>query len=186
MRRLIGTIVAAHLCVGCDSPPEPVGCDEPGVCDATPEPVGELIVGSSGSDGAGFVEIADGSDVEISPGSQGGFHVWLNFRVRGVSGPVRPEREARRVRDGELVFRGYPEVLDVPAEALQSWWDRPFATPAFMCPTPIGVNVVDEEMVFQVRLVTEDGVVLAEDRWIARLRCPEGDLGDFCLEICSG
>jgi hypothetical protein len=162
-------------------------------CDAVelePEPdpdlLGEALAGSAGADGSGFVPVADGTEVELIPGAQGGFHVWLNVSVHGFAGIVLFERRARRASDDVLVFRGLRQLIEVPDQAMDGWWDNPYATPAFMCPSPIGIKVYDEELVFEIELTDEDGEVLATDRLRLIPRCPEGEQAEFCRQICAG
>ncbi len=172
IRSIICTLAA--LCIGC------AGMEE------EPPLVGELVAGSAEYDGSGFVAVEDGSEVELIPGAQGGFHVWLNVRVQGVAGELYLEREARRVSDEQLVFRGIPQYVDIPEDAMNQWWDGDAATPAFMCPTPIGIKVYDEELIFNVWLTDGDGEILAADELSLIPRCPSGDQAEFCREICSG
>src|SRR5215208_2424513 len=112
----------------------------------------ELLAGGADEYGDGFIELPDYSDVDLVPGAQGGFHVWVNVRVHGIEGPVVIEREARRVNDGALVLRGVEQPLDVPTDAMEDWWESPTGTPAFMCPTPIGLSILDEPIRITIRL----------------------------------
>jgi hypothetical protein len=159
-----------------------LGCgQEPG-----PSGPGEVEAGSAAADGSGFIEVVDGDQVELIPGAQGGFHVWINVRVHGAAGIFYVERDARRVADDALVLRGIGQPVEVPAEAMEDWWESPTAGPAFMCPTPIGIQVFDQEIEYTVRLVDESEAVIAEDHIVLTPRCPAGDQYDFCLEICAG
>src|SRR5690606_14625107 len=45
----------------------------------------QLHAGNARADGTGFIEVVDGQDAELVPGSQGGFHVWINVRVHGLA-----------------------------------------------------------------------------------------------------
>lgn len=159
-------------CLGSD-PPEP-GQVEVQAGSAAPD------------DGLGFLEVEDGTPVTLVPGAQGGFHVWLGMRVHGISGRVTVERAARRASDQALVFRGLPQGLEIPEEALDGWWDSPVAAPAFMCPSPIGIQVFDEALIFEVRLLDDDDQPLAEDQLILIPGCPEGEQAAFCHDICAG
>jgi hypothetical protein len=179
-----GTVVAVVVALcGCgDDPDQPDG----GLGLAA-----ELVVGSTSSDRTSFVEVADGDDVPLVSGSQGGFHVWTGLRVRGASGTLYLEREARRVSDGELVLRASTVVMELPDHAMADWWERPDgdsgeALPSFMCPTPIGLRVRDEPLRLRAQVLTPDEELLAEDEMVFVPRCPEGDEADFCAEICSG
>jgi hypothetical protein len=144
----------------------------------------ELVVGTAGFDGLGFVEVTDGQDAELVPGSQGGFHVWVNLRVHKAMGTLIVEREARRVRDGRLVLRAVPRNFEVPEEAMLDWWSAEEAAPGFMCPSPLGVNIIGEEIEFTVRLLDQDEHLLAEDSMIVVPFC--NTQPEFCQEICSG
>ena len=146
---------------------------------------GELQLGGAPLGGEGWVELTGGAEVELVPGAQGGFHVWLNARVTGAAGPLYFEREARRADSGELVLRSLPQAVDVPEDAMEDWWETPSAWPAFMCPSPIGIVVHDQPITFSVELVDDLGEVLAHDEITLIPRCPASHL-DFCHEICSG
>ena len=147
---------------------------------------GEILAGTADPDGTGFVEVPDGTDAELRPGSQGGFHVWLNVSIRGLEGRLTIEREARRLSDDALVYRGQRQTLEIPEDAMLEWWDNPTAAPAFMCPSPIGIQVYDQELLFTVRLLDENDGILAEDQISLTPRCPEGDQEAFCHRICAG
>lgn len=53
-------------------------------------------------------------------------------------------------------------------------------------PSPIGIRVFDEELVFEVRLLDNNDRVLARDQVVLTPRCPEGDQAAFCYQICAG
>jgi hypothetical protein len=160
-------------------------------CDGAPrdDSDAEIEAGTAGPDGWGYVPGVDGTDVSLVPGAQSGFHVWLNVRVRGIAGELALERTARRQRDGVLVFRGLPQLIEIPAAARDDWWESPVAAPAFMCPSPIGIQVFDEALVFEVRLLSDrgdDASVLAEDTLVLIPHCPSGGQAAFCADICAG
>lgn len=162
----------------------PDGAPDPG-SDAAPSGV-SLALGGADIDGTGFVPIQDGADVTMVEGAQGGFHVWTGMRFKGASGRLQLVREARRTADDALILRAPVQVIDVPAEAEGAWWQDPTAQPSFMCPSPIGIQVYDQEIDIHGTLYAPDGTtVLAEDDIILVPRCPE-DSVDFCHEICSG
>ncbi|GAB4568927.1 MAG: hypothetical protein Tsb0020_22830 [Haliangiales bacterium] len=145
-----------------------------------------IEAGTSNQDGTSFVQVPDGTEVTLEPGAQGGFHIWLNLRVRGISGRLFVEREARRAVDGALVFRGLRQAIDIAPAAVDDWWESPAAAPAFMCPSPIGIQVYDEPLVFAIRLLDADDQVLASDELALVPRCPEDAQADFCRDICAG
>jgi hypothetical protein len=151
----------------------------------------DLVVGSTSSDRTSFVEVADGEDVPLVSGSQGGFHVWTGLRLRGASGTLYLEREARRMSDDALVLRATTVVMELPDQTMDEWWERPQgdsadALPSFMCPTPIGIRVRDEPLRLRAQVLTPDEELLGEDEMVIVPRCPEGDEAEFCAEICSG
>ncbi|ACY15857.1 hypothetical protein [Haliangium ochraceum] len=181
-------LLPAWLAAGCgadDDPPAVVDAAPDATPDARP-PTGALELGTAAGDGSGFIAVEDGAEVSLIPGAQSGFHVYINMRVRGVAGTVLVERTARRQRDGSLVFRGIRREREIPEEARADWWESPTADTAFMCPSPIGIQVYDEAIVFQTRLLLEDESVVAEDELVLLVRCPEEQQRDFCLSICAG
>jgi hypothetical protein len=146
----------------------------------------ELVAGNAAADGSGFVAKQDGDDASLVSGAQGGFHVWISLRLHGAAGTFYAVHEARRVSDETLVLRGNRIVLDIPAQSGEDWWESPFASPAFLCPSPIGIQVFDEPIRFSVELRDTDDVPLARDDLVLVPRCPAGDQEAFCHEICSG
>jgi hypothetical protein len=154
---------------------------------AMPEPPpgdAMLALGSAATDGTGFVAL-DG-DQTLVPGAQGGFHIWLTYRVAGMAPEkVHVHRESRRVSDNALVLLA-DGTTDVGAPGDDGWWALPAPLPSFMCPTPIGINVIDERMLFDVTLTTIDGAPLAHSSAEATVHCPTGDQAAFCAKICSG
>lgn len=162
------------------------GCAEP-VEEPEPSPPlpGELEAGVA-VDGQGFTTVGESAEFTLEPGAQGGFHIWVNLRLLGVSGELYVEREARRVVDGELVSKAIRQYLLVPDDALSDWWENPDPMPSFLCPAPLGLQVNDQELLFDVRVTTEDGAVMAADQMTLTARCPDGAQAEFCLDICSG
>jgi len=153
--------------------------------DARP-PAGELELGGATNDGTGFVALADGADVTLIPGAQGGFHVWISVRSRGVAGDLLITHEARRVTDGTLVLAGSRRHLAIPDDAIGAWWSPARATPSFMCPAPLGVRVFDEPLRFRVTLTGEDDQVVSTGQLVVTPRCPTGAHAAFCADICAG
>ncbi len=153
---------------------------------AKPPPMGDamLALGSAAVDGTGFLPL--GGDQTMVPGAQGGFHVWLKYRVAGMApGKIKVHRESHRVSDDALVLLTDGEQ-DVGTAGADGWWELPMALPSFMCPTPIGINVIDEAIEFEVTLTTSDGAPLARSSAQATVHCPSGDEAAFCAKICSG
>lgn len=76
--------------------------DAPGVCEAN----GALVTMGSGIDASllNFRRLADGDRVVLTPGPQGGQHVWLGLRARGVDPrQARIHLRAYRVTDDRLI-----------------------------------------------------------------------------------
>ncbi len=163
-----------------------LACALAGCGGSTPQPHGDamLALGSAAVDGTGFLPL-DG-DQTMVPGAQGGFHVWLKYRVAGMApGRIHVHRESHRVSDDALVLLT-DGTQDVGAAGSDGWWELPTALPSFMCPTPIGINVIDEAIEFEVTLTTSDGAPLARSSAQATVHCPSGDEAAFCAKICSG
>lgn len=157
-----------------------------------PEPAGELVIGGGHDDGSpGFVELGDTVDLELAPGAQGGFHVYLNVRVpASIMNPTNEvylERQARRETTGELASQARQRARFVRA-ADPAWFETEEPFRMFMCPTPVGVPVRDEVLLLRVRAFEEsaDTAPRAEGELRFRPRCPAGDQAEFCARICSG
>lgn len=156
-----------------------------GCCGAAP-PSGTAMVllGGTAPDGSGFSPL--GGDQILVAGAQGGFHVWLKYRVAGMApATVRVHREAHRASDDALVLRT-DGTQDIGPAGPDGWWELPAALPSFMCPTPIGVNVIDERIRFDVTLTTADGAPLGAGDAEATVHCPTDGQADFCRRICAG
>lgn len=144
----------------------------------------EIGVAVDGSEG--FVLIDDGEDAPLASGAQGGFHVWTAPRFKGAMGTLYLDRTARRVEDGILVLRASRLVIDVPEDAMDSWWRDEEAIPSFMCPPPLGIQIHDSAIEFSFELFNEDEQLMATDTLIVTPRCPAGIAGEFCRQTCSG
>lgn len=145
-----------------------------------------FVAGSASDDGTGFVPVADGASVPLISGAQGGFHVWVNVQIEGVMGELTLEREGRRDDTDQLVLAVSRTPLDVPEDAMDAPWDAPEAAPSFMCPTPVGISVIDQPVRFRVRLLDEADGVMAEDTIVVRPSCPMGEgLGEYCRNVCD-
>jgi len=128
---------------------------------------------------------SDGQDVTLVEGAQGGFHVWMQYAVQGLQpGTVTLERSATRASDGAvvLVYRG---DVDVGAPDAGGWWTAPAPIPMFMCPSPIGIGVIDTPIDYALRLLGDGDVELGRAAISLVPHCPE-DQADFCTRICSG
>lgn len=144
-----------------------------------------LEIGTVSNDSASFLPMA--GDQTLVAGAQGGFHVWLTYRVAGVRpGETRVIRTVRRVADDRLILFT-DGVQDIGAAGPDGWWQLPAALPSFMCPAPIGVKVNDSLVQFDVKLVDPESMAtLAEGTAEATPRCPEGAQMAHCVDICDG
>lgn len=166
-------LILVTLLAGCSAPP-PGGHAPP---DLSPPlaPAGEMAV----------LALTDGQDDTLVEGAQGGFHVWMQYAVRGLPAATYTlERSAHRASDGAvvLVFRG---DVDIGAPSGDGWWTAPAPIPMFMCPSPIGISVVDVPIDFALRLVDAAGAERARATITLVPRCPAAQL-DFCTRICTG
>lgn len=138
-----------------------------------------------------WVDFTDDKQAELAPGAQGGFHVWVLYRIGLNDRPrkVRVERIADR-----LAGDGSRQRVLTTSNTLQLVDDMPYESPmpipSFMCPTPIGVNILDAPLELLVRISDAEGdmAVLAEKSVRLQPICPPvGDSQrDFCLRICTG
>jgi hypothetical protein len=144
----------------------------------------KLTLGTAATDGTGFLPL-EGNATLVS-GAQGGFHVWLKFRIEGVaSEQIQANHTARRTSDNKLVSVGQ-RFQEIGSPDAEGWWETPQGTPSFMCPTPIGVNVIGETVDFEVQILDSNGKELCTAQSTATIQCPTGTSAAFCSQICSG
>jgi hypothetical protein len=123
------------------------------------------------------------AQVQASPGAQGGYHVAVMYRVTGKALPgVLFEHRVTRVSDARLVSKGNRTMTIDPVAAGQSW-TTPGPVIIFICPTPVGVNVLGEPLHFEVT-ASKSGEVLGKAEGDATFGCPPNDA--FCASICAG
>ncbi len=154
------------------------GCDGP-----QPGPAGSsasLTLGGAAADGS-FVKLDDGQTVSLVAGAQGGFHVWLNWLLDGAPpGDATLERTAHRVSDDAIVLRVTGDVTLAPNTDAS---DGPI--PMFMCPTPIGISVLDQPIVYRLTFRDGAGAEIAHQEITLVPHCPADDVA-FCQQICTG
>jgi hypothetical protein len=139
-------------------------------CSGGPPPLVTLALS-----GPGDAPLSDGQDVLLEPGAQGGFHVWLTWRADGMEpAELQLERTARRLADDKVVLRTSGAVRELGG-----------TIPMFMCPTPIGISVVDQPIVFRLSLGDSSGARLAAGAITLVPHCPDGQR-EFCERICTG
>ncbi|MSP58991.1 MAG: hypothetical protein EXR72_01395 [Myxococcales bacterium] len=149
-----------------------------------PSGPGQITLGSIAKDGT-WKSLSDGEEVKLEPGAQGGFHVWMKFRAHDVPpGDLTMLRTARRLTDNKLVLKSSgAQKMGAPGD--DGLWELPAAVPMFMCPSPIGLSVVDLPIVFSIVLQDPAGKTIAENEITLLPRCPD-DARAFCEKICTG
>ena len=162
-------------------------CGDPVAPPAVDAPPARVVVGTVDASKQGFVPMA--GDQTLVAGAQGGFHVWLKYRVVGLQArTVRVLRTVRRVADDRLILKT-DDIVDLGAPGADGYWELPAPVPSFMCPAPLGVQVNDQPVRFEVQLVDPDSsATLADGTAGATPRCPTADATQhaFCVSICSG
>lgn len=124
------------------------------------------------------------SDAFATPGSQGGFHVNVFYKLpEGGVGEVTFEHRVVRASDDKLVSTGSRQ-WDLGLFRVSSW-ESPAPVNVFMCPTPVGVDVIDRELLFTVKAKDAMGRVLAAGTARATFRCGP-NAGTYCTNICKG
>lgn len=142
-------------------------------------PEGTLELG--GEDGGTFITFP--SRATATPGAQGGYHVPVMYKVTGqAQTSVTFEHRVTRLSDGVLVSKGTRTLNVDPVAAGQSWF-TPGPVIIFICPTPVGVAVVDQQLHFEIT-ATKSGEILGRTSGEAQFGCPAGD--NFCASICAG
>ncbi len=143
-------------------------------CGGAASPI-SLELSGANDDGSGFLAL--GGDAHLVRGAQGGFHVWLKYRVKGL-----PDEQVHVIRsavrsDGKTVLNALPLVQTVAPDFESE------AMPSFMCPTPIGVQVYDQTIELKLEL-RDDHAAIADASATVIPRCAQDD--DFCRRICGG
>jgi hypothetical protein len=156
-----------------------------GAC--APEPPIKLVLGTTDAAGAGFYPLT--GDQPMVAGVQGGFHVWLKFRVSGrFPGAVWVESSTRRADDDTLILESAWQA-EISAPSADGYWELPMPWTAFLCPSPPGVRVQDQLVRFVVVLRDRnDKAELAAANAEATPHCPTADQSEqsLCVKICSG
>jgi hypothetical protein len=169
--------VVASLVVACGPPPP--GAD--GGVDGGDVVAGPLELRTTNEQDQ---QVPLSGDVFAHPGSQGGYHVnGLYSLPEGGSGQLTFEHRVVRASDEKLVSVG-SRVFDLGA-ARVSTWSTPAPVTIFICPTPVGVDVVGQELVFTVKAKDQAGRVVASGTARATFRCG-AMAGTYCEMICKG
>jgi len=143
--------------------------------------VAPLELSTTDENGA-FVPLT--GDAFAVPGSQGGFHVNVLYKLpEGGVGEVTFEHRVVRASDDKLVSTGSRQ-WDLGLFRVASW-ASPSSVNVFMCPTPVGVDVIDRELLFTVKAKDAMGRVLAAGTARATFRCGP-NAGSYCTNICKG
>lgn len=148
--------------------------------------VARVVIGGAGEAGR-FVALTDGQDVRLEPGAQGGFHVWVTFRMsHRAGGSMDLERRAHRLDDDKLVLRTRARI-DLAEAGADGWSESAAPLPMFMCPSPIGLSVIDRPIVFELQFLDERGESQAAGAVTLTPRCPDDEASHaFCQRICTG
>ena len=155
------------LCVGCGKA----------------EPAFAVVVRSAVADGTKSQPLA--SESTLTAGAQGGFHVWLDVRFTGAKAErTRVKHTVRRKSDGVLFSTG-ERTLDVGAAGPEGFWESSPAWPAFLCPSPLGINILGEPAVIKLEVSTVDGTLLGTAEANTQFSCPAAQQA-FCESICRG
>ena len=147
-----------------------------------------VSLGTTALDGSGFLPLQ--GDQPLVPGAQGGFHVWVKWKIEGMSPQkVHIERTVERVGDQARILTT-SQAQEVGEPDGEGWWMMPNAQPSFMCPTPIGISVEDQTMTFHLVLKSdnngEPGIELGRTSATATPHCPTDGQMEFCQSICNG
>jgi len=144
---------------------------------------GAISLGTTAQDGSGFLPLE--GDQTLVEGAQGGFHIWVKYRVQAAPGPAMVKRTARRVSDDRLLLTTMAETM-LGEPGADGWWELPMAVPSFMCPSPLGVRVEDQAAQFEITILDMNGQMIGQASAEATPRCPTDDKAAFCHQICDG
>jgi hypothetical protein len=178
-RAWLSAAVVAFIGCGCGVTPPP---DPPDA--SSPYPV-EVTLGGANPDLSGFTTL-DG-DVTLVPGGQGGFHVWVKYRVTGAGAEnVLVNYTARRISDGRLILKNSNILVTLGAPGSEGYWEYPVPIPACMCPSPLGIAVQDQPLVFVLEVRDTNGALRGSATATFTPHCPTDDQATHCVKICNG
>ena len=187
MRALAVTLAAVALSACCIQMPQPIvrpdPTNGPTVPTGAPQwPAGALQLGvSEGGIGGDFTPIGNTVQLVSGPQGGGGRHVFLNFRVVGQT----PTNElyiltrANRVSDGKFIGSAeQPMGFDI-GDAGTS--DGTYSYRLVLCPTPTGVNIVDQDLTIEAYAFSrQGGTYLAKASATVKAQC------SGCQPECGG
>jgi hypothetical protein len=114
-------------------------------------------------------------------GAQGGFHVYLMYRLpEGGVGSITFNHQARLASNGTLVSRG-SRTYDLGSAPLSNW-TSPDPVRVFMCPTPVGVNIVGQALTLEVTATDDSGAQLGVSNTQTTFTCSSS----YCESTCKG
>jgi hypothetical protein len=138
-----------------------------------------IELGGADDDGGGYVAFEDGADRNLVYGTQGGFHVWLQLRTRGLCpGSTTLERRAVDTAGAVRVYNRGPLPLVEVGDA----YELPNAERIILCPPTDALPVIDQPLRFEVTATDGEGDTAYAEIHIVP-RCPAGD--DRCPELCT-
>jgi hypothetical protein len=141
------------------------------------------LVQTAGADGTGRLEI--GSESTLVAGAQGGFHLWLSLRLTHAAlGDVKVKHTIRKESDGTL-FSTAERTLTVTAPGPGGYWESDPAWPGFLCPSPIGIDILGVPTVVKLEISDTEGKLLGTTEAKTKFACPDSQKS-FCESICKG
>lgn len=179
----VAFLTLAALAVSACSPPisRPDPTNGPTVPTGSPLwPAGALQVGASDGVG-GFTPFASSVQVVAGPQGGGGRHVFLSFRIVGQTPPAEPYILARanRASDGKFVGSAEQPMAFDPADGGSTDGTYSFRLP--LCPTPAGVNIVDQDLTIEAYAFSrQGGTFLAKASATVKAQCSN------CQPECGG
>lgn len=156
-------------------PPPPVD-DDLGALGPPQWPEGAIAFGTTNDDDKIFELI--GAEIELYRGPQGGHHAYAKYQVTDqTASNATFEHRVRRERDGLLVSKGKRSFTVSPSDG--GVWTAEDAMVMFLCPTPAGVNIVNEPLRFEVTVSSVDRKLLGRASVTSTLKCTgcEADCG---------
>jgi hypothetical protein len=158
--------------------PEPPADEDGGVSGTPLWPDGTVTFGTTDDNGELFQNL--GSSFTLYRGPQGGNHAYAKYQVSGghLASGATFEHRVRRAKDGVLVSKGN-RSFDVTATD-GGVWTSEGAVIMFLCPTPVGVSIVREQLDFEVIVKGADGKFLGRATARSTLSC------DMCEVDCGG
>ena len=144
-------------------------------------------MGLAATSTSAWTDVADGADLVLEVGPQGGFHMWLHLRASGLCLDGLQATPEAKTTAAELVASRADVPLSLVDLAEPSGWSGT-AMPErlILCQPPFGIDVIDQPIDISVRVQDQLGRTATDSRRLV-VRCPTSNQSVLatCKFVCD-